>query len=165
MIAAAPGVNAALDLRARLADLYCAYDDALNDGDLERWPTMFTEVCVYKVLPRENHERGMPIAVIYCESRAMLEDRVVALRETSVYGPRIISRITSGICLRAAAEDGLRLTANFALFQTMPNQPSELFLCGRTHDRVVDDAGALRFAERLCIYDSTIIPTSLVYPI
>ena len=43
MIAAAPGVDAALELRARLADLYCAYDDALNDGDLERWPTMFTD--------------------------------------------------------------------------------------------------------------------------
>jgi hypothetical protein len=47
----------------------------------------------------------------------------------------------------------------------MPNQPSALFLCGRTQDRVVEDEGALRFAERLCIYDSTIIPASLVYPI
>jgi 3-phenylpropionate/cinnamic acid dioxygenase small subunit len=165
MIAAAPGVDAALELRARLVDLYCAYDDALNDGDLERWPTMFTEACVYKVLPRENHERGLPVAVMYCESRAMLEDRVVALRQTAVYAPRVVTRITSGVCLRAIAEDGLRLTANFALFQTMPNQPSALFLCGRTHDRVVEDAGTLRFAERLCVYDSTIIPTSLVYPI
>jgi salicylate 5-hydroxylase small subunit len=165
MIAAAPGVDAAPTLRARLADLYCAYDDALNDGDLERWPAMFTEACIYKVMPRENHERGMPIAVIYCESRAMLEDRVVALRQTAVYAPRIARRITSGICLRAIGDDGLRLTASFAVFQTMPNQPSALFLCGRTFDTVVEDAGALRFAERLCVYDSTIIPASLVYPI
>ena len=47
----------------------------------------------------------------------------------------------------------------------MQDQPSELFLCGRYQDRVVDDAGVLRFAERLCIYDSTIVPTSLVYPL
>jgi salicylate 5-hydroxylase small subunit len=165
MIAAAPGVDAALELRARLADLYCAYDAALNDNDLERWPKMFIEACVYKVMPRENHERGMPVAVIYCESRAMLEDRVVALRQTAVYAPRIVSRITSGACLRAIGDDGMRLTANFVVFQTLLNQPSMLFLCGRTHDRVVEDAGVLRFAERLCIYDSTIIPTSLVYPI
>jgi 3-phenylpropionate/cinnamic acid dioxygenase small subunit len=165
MIAVASGVDAALALRARLADLYCAYDDALNDGELERWPAMFTDACVYRVTSRENHERGMPIAVIACESRAMLEDRVVAMRQTLVYVPRIVRRVTSGVCVRAVGEDGLRLTANFALFQTMPNEPSALFLCGRALDRVVEDEGVLRFAERVCVYDSTIIPASLVYPI
>ncbi len=165
MIAAARGLDIALELRARLADLYCAYDDALNDGEFERWPELFVDACVYKVIPRENHEQGLPVAVIYCESRDMLVDRVVALRETALYAPRIVRRITSGVCVRAVEHDGLRLTANFAVFQTMPDQPSELFLCGRYLDRVVDDGGVLRFAERLCIYDSTIVPTSLVYPI
>jgi hypothetical protein len=47
----------------------------------------------------------------------------------------------------------------------MPNQPSALFLCGRAHDSVVEKDGVLRFAERVCVYDSTIIPASLVYPI
>ena len=165
MIAAAAGLSITLELRARLADLYCAYDNALNDGELERWPELFVDACVYKVIPRENHEQGLPVAVIYCESRDMLTDRVVALRETALYAPRTVRRITSAICLRAVEPDGLRLTADFALFQTMLDRPSELFLCGRCLDRVVDDAGALRFAERLCIYDSTIVPTSLVYPV
>ena len=165
MIAAAPGLEIGLDLRARLTDLYCAYDNALNDGTLEHWPELFTEVCVYQVIARENVEQGFPVALIYCESRDMLEDRVVALRETALFAPRIARRITSGICLRAIEPDGLRLSASFAVFQTMQDQPSELFLCGRCQDRVIDDGGALRFAERLCIYDSTIVPTSLVYPI
>ena len=90
---------------------------------------------------------------------------ILALRETALFAPRIARRITSGICLRAIEPDGLRLSASFAVFQTMQDQPSELFLCGRCQDRVVDDGGDLRFAERLCIYDSTIIPTSLVYPV
>ena len=98
MIAAASGVEVALELRARLADLYCAYDDALNDGALERWPELFAEACVYKVIPRENVEQGFPVALIYCESRAMLMDRVVALRETALFAPRIARRITSGVC-------------------------------------------------------------------
>ena len=67
--------------------MYCAYDDALNDGALEAWPALFTFDCVYKVLPRENFERGLPVAVVWCESRAMLTDRVVALRETALYHP------------------------------------------------------------------------------
>jgi hypothetical protein len=49
--------------------------------------------------------------------------------------------------------------------KAMTDQPSELFLCGRYHDRVVEDIGSLRFAERICVYDSTIVPTSLVYPV
>lgn len=165
MVAVARGLDVTLELRARLADLYCAYDDALNDGELERWPELFTDACIYKVMPRENHELGLPIAVIYCESRDMLVDRVVALRETALYAPRIVRRITSAACVRAIEQDGLRVTANFALFQTMPDQPSELFLCGRYQDRIVDDGGTLRFAKRVCIYNSTIVPTSLVYPI
>jgi 3-phenylpropionate/cinnamic acid dioxygenase small subunit len=103
--------------------------------------------------------------VIYCESRDMLVDRVVALRETALYAPRSVRRITSSVCVRAIEADGLRMTADFALFQTTPDRPSELLLCGRCQDRVVDDGGVLRFAERLCIYDSTIVPTSLVYPV
>lgn len=165
MIAAVAGLDVSLASRARLADLYCAYDEALNDGELERWPTLFTEACVYKVLPRENHERGLPIAVIYCESRAMLTDRVVALRETALYAPRIARRMTSGVCVRVVDDNAWRLTANFALFETMANQPSALFLCGRTLDKVVDEGGDLRFEERICVYDSTIIPASLVYPV
>jgi 3-phenylpropionate/cinnamic acid dioxygenase small subunit len=165
MIAAAHGLTVGFDLRARLADLYCAYDDVLNNGELERWPELFTETCVYKVIPRENVAQGLPVAVIYCESRDMLMDRVVALRETALFAPRIARRMTSGICLHAIEDDGLRLSANFAVFQTMPDQPSELFLCGSCRDRVVTADDTLRFAERLFIYDSTILPTSLVYPL
>jgi 3-phenylpropionate/cinnamic acid dioxygenase small subunit len=165
MIGVARGLTVGLELRARLADLYCAYDDTLNEGALERWPDLFTEACVYKVLPRENFERGLPVAVIYCESRDMLADRVVALRETALYAPRIARRITSGIHLRSIEGGVLCLTANFTVLQTMQDQPSELFLCGSCRDRVVDDGGELRFAERLFIYDSTIVPTSLVYPV
>jgi 3-phenylpropionate/cinnamic acid dioxygenase small subunit len=162
---AAPGLDAPPALRSRLADLYCAYGDALDEGELEAWPDFFTEECLYKVVPRENFERGLPIALIYCESRDMLFDRVVAIRETALYVPRLVRHLVGNIRLREIAPDGFRLTASFALFQTMTDQPSELFLVGRYHDRVVEDGSRLRFAERVCVYDSTVVPTSLVYPI
>lgn len=65
---AAPGLDPPMELRARLADLYCAYSDVLDEGELERWPDFFTADCVYKVIPRENFEQDLPIALIYCES-------------------------------------------------------------------------------------------------
>jgi 3-phenylpropionate/cinnamic acid dioxygenase small subunit len=162
---AAPGLDVSIELRARLADLYCAYADALDDGELECWPDFFTQDCLYKVIPRENFEQELPIALIYCESRDMLVDRVVALRETALFVPRNMRHLTSSIRVRAMGPDGLRLTANFALYQTMTDQPSEIFLCGRYHDRVIEEEGSLRFSERICVYDSTIVPISLVYPV
>ena len=98
---AAPGLDVPQALRARLADLYCAYSDALDEGDLEGWPDFFTEDCLYKVMPRENFEQGLPVALIYCESRNMLVDRVVALRETALFVPRTVRHLTGNIRLRA----------------------------------------------------------------
>ena len=165
MIAAAPGVKASPELRLRLADLYAAYDAALDEGDWDRWPTLFTEDCVYQVLPRENYDAGLPAALIYAESRAMLVDRVLALREAMFFAPRIVRRLTGTVTLRAIEPDGMRLASSFALFQTMLNEPSELLVCGRFYDRVVEDTGTLRFAERICVTDATSIPNSLIYPI
>jgi len=165
MIAAAPDLDAPLELRARLADLYGACDDALGEGEYERWPEFFTEACVYKIIPRENYEAGLPLGLMQAESRAMLADRIAAIRKTTLYAPRLVRRIVSSIMLRAIDADGMRLSASFALFQTMLNEPSSVFLCGRIYDRVVDDAGTLRFAERVCVTDATLVPTSLIFPI
>ena len=90
---AAPGLDAPLELRLRIADLYGAHDAALDEREWERWPEFFTEDAVYKILPRENVDAGLPAAMVYCESRAMLADRVVALREALVFAPRLIRRV------------------------------------------------------------------------
>lgn len=165
MIAAAPGIDASAALRCRLADLYAAYDDALGEGDYERWPDFFTEACVYKIIPRENYDAGLPLGLMQAESRAMLADRVAALRQTTLYAPRLVRRLVGSVVLRAVEAEGMRLSASFALFQTMLNEPAQVFLCGRLYDRVVDDGGSLRFAERVCVTDPTLVPISLVFPI
>jgi salicylate 5-hydroxylase small subunit len=165
VIAAAPGLDASAALRARLADLYAAYDDALGEGDYERWPEFFTEACVYKIIPRENYDAGLPLALMQAESRGMLVDRVAAIRKTTLYAPRLVRRLVSSIVLRGVEADGMRLSASFAVFQTMLNEPSTVFLCGRLYDRVVENASTLRFAERICVTDSTLVPTSLIFPI
>src|ERR687890_833608 len=162
---AAPGLglDAPIELRVRLADLYAAYGDALDEQEWERWPEFFTENAVYKVLPLENFEQGLPAAMVYCESRAMLVDRVVALREALVFVPRLIRRITGTPCLQQTGPDGMRLGSSFALFETMLNEPSTVFLCGRIYDRVVEDAGELRFIERIVVTDANNVPLSLIY--
>jgi salicylate 5-hydroxylase small subunit len=161
----AQGLDVPPALRARLADLYGAYDDALNEARYEDWPEFFTDACVYKITARENYDAGLPVGLIYAESRGMLADRVAAIRKTMLYAPRLMRNLTSGIVLRSIDAEGLRLSASFAAFQTMLNEPSQVFLCGRFQDRVVDDGGTLRFAERICVTDATLVPTSLIFPL
>ena len=162
---AAPGLDAPLDLRLRLADFYAAYNEALDEREWERWPAFFTETAVYRITPRENFDQGLPAAMVFCESRAMLADRVLALRETLVFAPRLIRRMTGAPCLREVGREGMRLGSSFALFETMLNEPSTVFLCGRVYDRVVEEDGVLRFAERLVVTDATNVKLSLIYPI
>jgi salicylate 5-hydroxylase small subunit len=162
---ASPGIAVPEELGRRIGDLYCAYADALDEGALESWPDFFTENALYKVLPLENFERGLPVALISAESRAMLADRVVAIRELALYAPRKLRHMTANIRVREIGASGIRLTANFLLLSTMADMPTEVFLAGRYHDRVVEDGPDLRFAERICVYDSTIVPTSLVFPV
>jgi 3-phenylpropionate/cinnamic acid dioxygenase small subunit len=95
----------------------------------------------------------------------MLADRVAALRKTLLYTPRLVRNLTTGIRLQAIAPDGMRLAASFAVLQTLLNEPSSVFLCGRYYDRVVVDGGTLRFAERVCVTDATLVPTSLIFPL
>ena len=100
-----------------------------------------------------------------CESKGMLRDRVEALRRTSVYAPRALRHLISNIRIKAQEPDGIRVQANYAVLQTLNDEPTQVFNAGRYVDRVVRDAGRLKFKEKLCIFDSIVVPGSLVYPI
>ena len=51
------------------------------------------------------------------------------------------------------------------MFRTKLDDPSTVFNVGRYIDEVVRTAAGLKFATRLCVYDSEMVPNSLIYPI
>src|SRR6202140_4512515 len=69
----------------RVADLNARYVDAIDADRLEAWPDFFLEDGRYRVTTAENVAQGLPLSMIYATSRAMLRDRVAALREANVY--------------------------------------------------------------------------------
>jgi salicylate 5-hydroxylase small subunit len=137
--------------------LFARHGDLLDEDALDDWVELFTDDCLYLVIPRENVERGLPLAAIRCESKGYLKDRVVAVRETSMYAPRSHRHVV-GAPLQHA--DGT-WTASYAVFQTLADEPTTVFSTGRYVARVVDD----RFAELRVIYDSTLVDNSIVKPI
>ncbi len=150
--------------RDALRDLYDAYVEALDDMRLEEWPAFFTEDCLYRVIPRENHERGYSLSTLQAESRGMLQDRVTGLLRTQMYAPRYYRRFISGLRVTEAGAGWARARQNILVVQTLIDKQSEVVLCGVSHDLVVVDDGRLRFRERVVVMDSEMVPNSLIYP-
>jgi 3-phenylpropionate/cinnamic acid dioxygenase small subunit len=157
------------ELVADIELLYTMYAEALDDGDLARWPSFFADDSpLYRITTRENVERGMELCFVLCEGQAMLRDRAIALQKTVMHRRRIQRRIVSGV--RLLSFDGLdaggvKAHATFALFEAMGDDPSKLLACGRSTDIIVRQGSELKFKDRLCVVDSRVMPDSLVFPI
>ena len=141
------------------------YGKLLDENRLEEWIELFTEDAMYTVIAREAHERGLPMGVMSCEGRNMFIDRVVATRKTLIFAPRYLRHIVSRAVVASFSENILSAEASYVVFQTQVEKPTEIFQCGRYSDEFVVRDGGLRLRKRLCIYDSTIIPNALIFPI
>jgi len=153
------------ELRYEVEELYYEYVECLDDEEFERWPELFVEDCLYKIIPRENFERDLPIALMRCESKGMLKDRVTTVRETSVYAPRALRHLLSNIRIKGSDNGRLRVQANYAVLETLADEETRVFNTGKYIDLVVREGGRLKFKEKLCVFDSLLVPGSLIYPI
>lgn len=148
-----------------IARLYADYAQAVDSGDWDLWPDFFVDDCVYKLIPRENHERGFPLATLFFESKGMLKDRAYGIKETLFHDPYYQRHIVGTPVLRSTEGGRFRCEANYAVFRTKLSDASTVFNVGRYLDTVVRTPEGLRFASRECIYDSEMIPNSIIYPI
>jgi salicylate 5-hydroxylase small subunit len=150
--------------RDALGDFFDDYYAALDEVRLHDWPEFFIQDCLYRVIPRENFEAGYTLCTIQAESRGMLRDRVMGLTRTQMYAPRYYRRFPTAPRLVSESGGAAQVRHNLLLVQTLIDKPSEIVLSAVCHDRVVVDEGRLRFAERIVVFDSEMLPNSLVYP-
>jgi 3-phenylpropionate/cinnamic acid dioxygenase small subunit len=151
-------------LQREVEDLYARYAELIDDKRLQDWTGLFDEDCLYRVISKENHDRGLPLSQILCESPGMLRDRVLAFEKLNVYGPRTWRHMISQI--RVEEEGGLlRARANFVVFETRIDRRTEILCSGRYLDALVRTEAGLRFREKVCVYDTTLIPGSIVSPL
>lgn len=156
---------AAID-RWALEDLYAEYARLLDDGPLEDWPALFLEDCLYLAIPRENHDAGLPLATLRCESRAMLRDRVRAIRETVMYEPRYLRHHITQIRPQQRDDGTIEVTAQYSVLEVLPDDLPRVLSVGRYLDVVATAPdGGLRFAEKRVVYDSVMVPNTIVYPL
>lgn len=148
-----------------LAKLNADYAAALDSADWDGWVEFFTEDCQYKVQPRENYERGFPLATLALLSRGMLKDRVYGIRETLFHDPYYQRHVVGLPRILRREGDVIEAETNYAVFRTKLSQETTVFNVGRYLDRVRITPDGMKFESRLCIYDTEMIPNSLIYPI
>ncbi|MDB6002225.1 MAG: aromatic-ring-hydroxylating dioxygenase beta subunit [Rhizobacter sp.] len=148
-----------------LTQLYADYASAVGSGNWDLWPEFFIEECSYRLQPRENHERGFPLATLSFESKGMLKDRVYGIRETLFHDPYYQRHVVGAPVVRKAEVDRFECEANYAVFRTKLSELSTVYSVGRTLDVIVRTPQGLKFESRLVIYDSEMIPNSIIYPI
>ncbi len=155
----------ASDLRLDLQQLYAEYAACLDDGRMNDWPGFFTEDCHYRLVPRENHDRELPLATMDLRGRDMLQDRVYGVTSTLFHAPYYQRHLIGPVRILEPDGEMIRAEANYLVVRTRRDQVSEVFNAGRYLDRIAKTADGLKFAERVCVFDSELIPNSLIYPI
>lgn len=153
-----------IDLLA-LCAFNAAYAQAIDSDALEQWPDFFTEDCHYRITHVENEAEGLPAGIVWADSRAMLADRIAALREANIY-ERQRYRHLLGIPLVESADDSAaQARTPFMVARIMTTGQTELFATGEYRDRFVMQDGKLLLAERVAICDSTVTDTLMALPL
>lgn len=137
------------------------YAAAIDDDRLEDWPRFFVDDCLYKITSADNLRDGNEAGIVFADSRAMLADRVLALRRANIYERQayrhIIGtpRVTGSDCVETP----------FLVVRTMRDGRMDLFVAGRYRDQLHDDGGTLRFKQRIVICDSSHFDTLVAIPL
>jgi salicylate 5-hydroxylase small subunit len=172
--------------------LNALYARALDERRFDLWPDFFIPEGRYTVRSRENHERGLPLALIDLESQGMMKDRIYGVTQTIFHAPyytrHVVSNavvlgsiLTPGVLPSVQApmqdpiqdpmQDPLQATTlwvsstSYAVFRTKPTQTSEVFNVGQYLDHWTSTDSGLKLVSRLCVYDSEMVLNSFIYPI
>ena len=163
-----------LPYNAELAKLYfeierfnTRYSHSLNDGLLEEWANFFTQDAFYSITARENYDANLPVGLVYCQGKDMMEDRVFALQKTAMYAPRHMRHFISNLHIDNINDDGSIVAgANYILMQTLYDYPeSTVHQVGKFVDEFVYESDMLLLRKRICVYDNLLVPNDLVLPV
>jgi 3-phenylpropionate/cinnamic acid dioxygenase small subunit len=142
-----------------------AYADAIDSGAIDQWPSFFTERCSYRITNVDNERDGLPAGIVFADSRAMLEDRIAALREANIYERHRYRHLLGMPLVESADEYGAVARTPFMVARVMHTGETMLFVTGVYHDRFEEVGKRLLLAERIAVCDSTVTDTLLALPL
>lgn len=162
---APPDPRQTREVRLAIEEFHAEYCWTLDCGDVERWPEYFTDDAVYRITARENADAGLPVGLVYADSKAMIRDRAFAIKHTQMYAPRTLQHFVTSVRVLLVRGDEIKAQSNYMLLQTLVDGPTTIQQSGRYYDTFVRRDGRLLLKERQCIYDTVLIANDLVMPV
>lgn len=158
-------MNRDVELHLALVQLNAGYAAALDDGRLEDWLSCFTENAWYRIVARENFDRGLPLSTVSLEGIPMMRDRIYGVESTIFHAPYYQRHIVGPT--RIVGQEGAlyQTETNYMVVRTKRDQPADFLSLGVYRDWVDSSGDTLRLARRFCVFDNDLIPNSLIYPI
>jgi len=153
-------------LRARLLaeEALHAYAETIDAGEFEAWAAMFADASSYRLVPRENAERGLPIALMDCPTKAWIDDRATAILHASIYSPHRYRHLYGNLVVTDASDDRATVQCSYAVYRTSTVGDTELLSVGTVDAEVLLGAAA-PIAHMTVVYDTARIPGVLVFPL
>jgi len=154
-------------LQLEVERLHARYAHAIDEDRLEDWPGFFVESGRYRITTAENEARGLPLPVLYADSRAMLRDRVASLRHANIYEPQRYRHLLSSGLIERISETRASSISGFLVVRIMQDGDATLFASGRYLDRIVlaGEHGEPQYEERVVVCDSRKFDTLLAIPL
>jgi anthranilate 1,2-dioxygenase small subunit len=90
---------------------------------------------------------------------------VAALREANIYERQTYRHVIGQSAVLGKSAGGVSTETPFLVVRIMRDGRMDLFATGRYLDAVVEEAGRLRFRERLVVCDSSRVDTLLAIPL
>jgi anthranilate 1,2-dioxygenase small subunit len=150
---------------AAIAALQFRYARILDEDRLEEWPELFEERGVYKVIPRENRGRDPELAILFCDGRAMMLDRVRSLRQANIYNLHYPRHVISNVEVLSRSGNACEVAAVYTVYQTDLEGQTRLFSVGEYRDVVAFGDDGPRFREKIAVCDTFSIPNLLAIPL
>ena len=149
----------------RIIAMQAAYVRCIDSNALEAWPEFFTDNCLYKVTTAENEKNGFEAGVIYADSRNMLVDRIVSLRQANIYEKQSYRHILGLPTIIKNGGNEAECETPFIVARIMHDGETDLFATGRYLDTCRLGGNDLKFARKIVVCDSSRIDTLLAIPL
>lgn len=149
----------------RIDRLMARYASAIDNGDFEDWPLLFVDDGEYRIVTRTDFEAGRDFGIWYCNNRAMLEDRVSAIRSVNVYEPHVYRHVLGPTEVIAIDADMVACETSYLVVRTSMEGDMQVFSAGRYVDRVTlrDELALLH--SRVVVTDSARYDTLVALPL
>lgn len=153
------------EIARQIVELNHRYVQALDDRRLDDWPEFFVDECLYAIHPRENFDRGLEGYWIYCDSKRMMEDRVLSIKEVNLYNFHYDRHSISNLLVESDEPGVYAARSNYMVVQTNIEGRSAIFSVGEYRDKVVPVDGTLKFREKIVIPDTFAVAPLLAIPL